>query len=98
MGGYSSPLLVAGFTPTPLDLGRFSKQWARAELTIRAPKDARAVGKIPTHDFTAREAFRAMGVRPPTPTQAVLAAKLGRNFLTGLINLVYAMDVMRTLN
>ncbi len=57
MGGYSYQLLVTNLSLTPLNLWRFYNQRARAELIIREWKDAYALGKIPTQDFTANEAF-----------------------------------------
>jgi len=57
MGGYSYQLLVTNLKLTPLHLWRFYNQRARAELIIRELKDAYALGKIPTKDFWANEAF-----------------------------------------
>jgi hypothetical protein len=57
MGGYSYQVLVTNLTLTPLYLWRFYNQRARAELMIRELKDAYALGKIPTGDFAANEAF-----------------------------------------
>ncbi|MBI3477209.1 MAG: IS1380 family transposase [Acidobacteria bacterium] len=57
MGGYSYQLLVTNLALQPLHLWRFYNQRARAELIIRELKDAYALGKIPTKDFTANEAF-----------------------------------------
>ena len=57
MGGYSYPVLVTNLELTPLHLWRFYNQRARAELIIRELKDAYALGKIPTKDFQANEAF-----------------------------------------
>jgi hypothetical protein len=57
MGGYSYQVLVTNLTLTPLRLWRFYNQRARAELIIRELKDAYALGKIPTKDFAANEAF-----------------------------------------
>src|SRR3989454_1841791 len=57
MGGYSYQLLVTNLALTPLHLWRFYNQRARAELIIRELKDAYALGKIPTKDFWANEAF-----------------------------------------
>ncbi len=57
MGGYSYQLLVTNLGLTPLHLWRFYNQRARAELIIRELKDAYALGKIPTKDFQANEAF-----------------------------------------
>lgn len=57
MGGYSYQVLVTNLTLTPLNLWRFYNQRARAELIIRELKDAYALGKIPTKDFPANEAF-----------------------------------------
>jgi hypothetical protein len=49
--------LVAILSLTPLNPWRFYNQRARAELIIRELKDAYALGKIPTKDFLANEAF-----------------------------------------
>jgi hypothetical protein len=57
MGGYSYQVLVTNLTLTPLHLWRFYNQRAGAELIIRELKDAYALGKIPTKDFPANEAF-----------------------------------------
>ncbi len=57
MGGYSYQVLVTNLALTPLHLWRFYNQRARAELIIRELKDAYALGKIPTKDFQANEAF-----------------------------------------
>lgn len=57
MGGYSYQVLVTNLSLTPLNLWRFYNQRARAELIIRELKDAYALGKIPTRDFQANEAF-----------------------------------------
>jgi hypothetical protein len=57
MGGYSYQVLVTNLALTPLHLWRFYNQRARAELIIRELKDAYALGKIPTKDFLANEAF-----------------------------------------
>src|SRR5437879_350009 len=57
MGGYSYQVLVTNLALTPLHLWRFYNQRARAELIIRELKDAYALGKIPTKDFAANEAF-----------------------------------------
>jgi len=57
MGGYSYQVLVTNLPLTPLNLWRFYNQRARAELIIRELKDAYALGKIPTKDFLANEAF-----------------------------------------
>ena len=57
MGGYSYQVLVTNLSLTPLNLWRFYNQRARAELIIRELKDAYALGKIPTKDFQANEAF-----------------------------------------
>jgi len=57
MGGYSYQALVTNLTLTPLHLWRCYNQRARAELIIRELKDAYALGKIPTKDFPANEAF-----------------------------------------
>jgi hypothetical protein len=57
MGGYRYQVLVTNLALTALHLWRFYNQRARAELIIRELKDAYALGKIPTPDFTANEAF-----------------------------------------
>lgn len=57
MGGYSYQVLVTNLSLRPLNLWRFYNQRARAELIIRELKDAYALGKIPTKDFLANEAF-----------------------------------------
>ncbi len=57
MGGYSYQVLVTNLSLTPLNLWRLYNQRARAELIIRELKDAYALGKIPTKDFQANEAF-----------------------------------------
>ncbi len=57
MGGYSYQVWVTNLSLTPLHLWRFYNQRARAELIIRELKDAYALGKIPTKDFAANEAF-----------------------------------------
>ena len=57
MGGYSYEALVTNLTLQPLNLWRFYNQRARAELIIRELKYAYALGKIPTNDFQANEAF-----------------------------------------
>ena len=57
MGGYSYEALVTNLTLQPFNLWRFYNQRARAELIIRELKYAYALGKIPTSDFQANEAF-----------------------------------------
>jgi len=57
MGGYTYQVFVTNLALTPLHLWRFYNQRARAELIIRELKDAYALGKIPTKDFPANEAF-----------------------------------------
>jgi hypothetical protein len=57
LGGYSYQVFVTNLTLRPLHLWRFYNQRARAELIIRELKDAYALGKIPTKDFPANEAF-----------------------------------------
>jgi len=57
MGGCSYEALVTNLTLRPLNLWRFYNQRARAELIIRELKYAYALGKIPTNDFQANEAF-----------------------------------------
>ena len=57
MGGYTYQALVTNLSLQPLNLWRFYNQRARAELIIRELKYAYALGKIPTRDFQANEAF-----------------------------------------
>jgi hypothetical protein len=57
MGGYSYQVLVTNLPLIALNLWRFYNQRARAELIIRELKEAYALGKIPTKDFQANEAF-----------------------------------------
>ena len=57
VGGYTYQVFVTNLSLTPLHLWRFYNQRARAELIIRELKDAYALGKIPTQDFLANEAF-----------------------------------------
>ena len=57
MGGYSYQVLVTNLALRPLHLWRFYNQRAGAELIIRELKDAYALGKIPSKDFPANEAF-----------------------------------------
>jgi hypothetical protein len=57
MGGYSYQVLVTNLSLAALNLWRFYNQRARAELIIRELKYAYALGKIPTKDFAANEAF-----------------------------------------
>lgn len=57
MGGYTYQVFVSNLALQPLPLWRFYNQRARAELIIRELKDAYALGKIPTKDFPANEAF-----------------------------------------
>jgi len=57
MGGYSYQVLVTNLSLRPVNLWRFYNQRAGAELIIRELKDAYALGKIPTKDFPANEAF-----------------------------------------
>ncbi len=57
MGGYSYQALVTNLALQPLNLWRFYNRRARAELIIRELKYAYALGKIPTCDFLANEAF-----------------------------------------
>jgi hypothetical protein len=57
MGGYSYEALVTNLMLQPLNLWRFYNRRARAELIIRELKYAYALGKIPTNDFQANEAF-----------------------------------------
>ena len=57
MGKYSYQALVTNLPLQPLNLWRFYNRRARAELIIRELKYAYALGKIPTNDFQANEAF-----------------------------------------
>jgi len=57
MGGYSYQILVTNLALQPLNLWRFYNKRACAELIIRELKYAYALGKIPTKDFHANEAF-----------------------------------------
>ena len=57
MGGYTYQAFVTNLMLQPLNLWRFYNQRARAELIIRELKYAYALGKIPTNDFQANEAF-----------------------------------------
>ena len=57
MGGYTYQALVTNLALQPLNLWRFYNRRARAELIIRELKYAYALGKIPTNDFQANEAF-----------------------------------------
>lgn len=82
MGGYSYQVLVTNLSLTPIHLGRFYNQGARAELIIRELKDAYALGKIPTKDFPANEIF----------FQIVL---LGYNLLNGFKRLCVSPPLRR---
>jgi hypothetical protein len=57
MGGYTYQGFVTNLKLRPLNLWRFYNRRATAELIIRELKDAYALGKIPSHDFLANEAF-----------------------------------------
>jgi IS4 transposase len=57
MGNYSYQAMVTDLTLQPLNLWRFYNRRARAELIIRELKYAYALGRIPTNDFQANEAF-----------------------------------------
>lgn len=57
MGQYTYQVFVTNLALRPLNLWRFYNQRATAELIIRELKDAYALGKIPTKDFAANEAF-----------------------------------------
>lgn len=57
MGRYTYQVFVTNLPLKPLNLWRFYNQRATAELIIRELKDAYALGKIPTKDFAANEAF-----------------------------------------
>lgn len=56
-GGYRDQVGVTNRALTPLDRWRFYHPRAGAELMIREWKDASALGKLPTPDFAAHEAF-----------------------------------------
>ena len=62
MGGYSYEALVTNLTSEPLHRWRFYNRRARAELIIRELKYAYALGKIPTNDFQANEAYFQVGL------------------------------------
>ena len=57
MGRYTYQVFVTNLGLRPLNLWRFYNRRATAELIIRELKDAYALGKIPTKDFAANEAF-----------------------------------------
>jgi hypothetical protein len=57
MGRFTYQVFVTNLPLRPLNLWRFYNQRATAELIIRELKDAYALGKIPTRDFQANEAF-----------------------------------------
>lgn len=57
MEGYTYQVFVTNLALKPLNLWRFYNKRATAELIIRELKDAYALGKIPTQDFAANEAF-----------------------------------------
>jgi hypothetical protein len=57
MGRYMYQVFVTNLALKPLNLWRFYNHRATAELVIRELKDAYALGKIPTADFAANEAF-----------------------------------------
>lgn len=57
MGRYTYQVFVTNLALKPLNLWRFYNHRATAELIIRELKDAYALGKIPTKDFAANEAF-----------------------------------------
>ena len=57
MGRYTYQVFVTNLPLKPLNLWRFYNQRATAELIIRELTDAYALGKIPTKDFAANEAF-----------------------------------------
>jgi hypothetical protein len=57
MGRYTYQALVTNLALQPLNLWRYYNQRAGAELIIRELKYAYALGKIPTDDFQANEAF-----------------------------------------
>jgi hypothetical protein len=55
--GYTYQVFVTNMALKPLNLWRFYNQRSTAELIIRELKDAYALGKIPSKDFAANEAF-----------------------------------------
>ena len=55
--GYTYQVFVTNLALKPLNLWRFYNQRSTAELIIRELKDAYALGKIPSQDFAANEAF-----------------------------------------
>ena len=57
MGRYTYQVFVTNLALKPLNVWRFYNRRATAELIIRELKDAYALGKIPTKDFAANEAF-----------------------------------------
>lgn len=57
MEGFSYQVFVSNMKLKPLNLWRFYNRRATAELIIRELKYAYALGKIPTQDFAANEAF-----------------------------------------
>ena len=57
MGKYNYQVMVTNLNLTPLNLWRFYNDRARAELVIRELKDGYAMGKIPTGDWAANEAY-----------------------------------------
>lgn len=57
MGHYTYQIFVTNLALKPLNLWRFYNRRATAELIIRELKDAYALGKIPTKEFAANEAF-----------------------------------------
>jgi len=57
MGGHTYQAFVTNLILRPLNLWRFYNHRATAELIIRELKDAYALGKIPSRDFLANEAF-----------------------------------------
>lgn len=57
MGRYNYQVLVTNLDLTPLHLWRFYNRRANAELIIRELKEAYALGKIPTRDWSANQAF-----------------------------------------
>lgn len=57
MGQYVYRVIVTNLELTPLNLWRFYNDRAEAELVIREMKEAYALGKIPTGDWRANQAY-----------------------------------------
>lgn len=74
MGRYTYQVFVTHLALKPLNLWRFYNRRATAELIIRELKDAYALGKIPTTDFAANEAFFQIVLLAYNLTQLVQAS------------------------